>query len=396
LRSVGTANARKAVGEKPMARSEPNEKLSEDGSSRSNLNLAGDPEPDGGVRAICPFCGASNPTPEFFCCADWFAMMYPASDTEEVPAQRPTWLTLPKLETVQARLRAGSQLLVTLLASAIVAVLATLTTQWRVTVDSTPSAARPGSNLAVASLGNPFEAGGVPSLAAPSVGPASTAPIAAEPAAPLAPAPAVGAPPAAPAPMASEARPEAANPAPPPAVAVAEHAAAPSEQPPSVPVLWPQSIVMGKAEFPAAAGAGSRPSAPRRLAPAEQPARTGVKQAPPSTVDVESEVVPVAALPADRDVARVAAREASTIWREASAQVPRLLAPDDSSHWHSLRRGMNRDSVRRLLGEPKWKRRVVGAEFWLYEENSLFSDGWVSFADPGEELLGWRGSNSTR
>ena len=81
------------------------------------------------------------------------------------------------------------------------------------------------------------------------------------------------------------------------------------------------------------------------------------------------------------------------MWREPG-QVPRLAGTSDSSHWHSLRRGMNRDSVRRLLGEPRWKRHLVGTEVWLYEENSLFSDGWVSFADPGEELTGWRGAST--
>ena len=81
------------------------------------------------------------------------------------------------------------------------------------------------------------------------------------------------------------------------------------------------------------------------------------------------------------------------MWREPG-QVPRLAGTSDSSHWHSLRRGMNRDSVRRLLGEPRWKRHLVGTEVWLYEENSLFSDVWVAFADPGEELTGWRGASS--
>jgi hypothetical protein len=102
---------------------------------------------------------------------------------------------------------------------------------------------------------------------------------------------------------------------------------------------------------------------------------------------------PQIATPPESEVVRRAAQEAATVWREPG-RIPRLAESADSSHWHSLRRGMNRDAVRRLLGEPKWKRHLVGTEVWLYEENSLFSDGWVSFADPGEELTGWRGAST--
>jgi len=124
-----------------MDRAEHNlKRAGEERPPRSTLKVvSSESSPDSGVRAICPFCGASNPTPEYFCCADWFAMMYPASDAEEAPSRRPPWMVMPSLatvrDTVRARLGGGSQLLVTLLASAIVAVLATLTTQWRIAAE---------------------------------------------------------------------------------------------------------------------------------------------------------------------------------------------------------------------------------------------------------------------
>ena len=69
-----------------MGRSEHNlKRWGEDRGSESRVPLTVVPgtAPDSGVRTICPFCGASNPTAEYFCCADWFAMMFPASETEE-------------------------------------------------------------------------------------------------------------------------------------------------------------------------------------------------------------------------------------------------------------------------------------------------------------------------
>src|SRR5207237_7983377 len=99
-------------------------------------------------------------------------------------------------------------------------------------------------------------------------------------------------------------------------------------------------------------------------------------------------------MPSESEIVARAVQEAATPWHEPG-QIARLAVPADSSHWHLLHRGMSREAVRRLLGEPKWRRRLVGTEGWLYEENSLYSDGWVTFADPGEELTGWRGAAST-
>jgi hypothetical protein len=383
-----------------MGRAESGEKPSdEDGGSRSNLKAVSTPESaDNGVRAICPFCGASNPTPEYFCCADWFAMMYPASDTEEAALQqKPAWLTLPNLATVQARLRAGSQLLVTLLASAIVAVLASLATQSRsVDSSSTVAMAPHPSNVTAANVGGPLEPPAIPA-------PAPAADLAALPAS-AEPQPAVAAaPPAIAAPAAVVEAP--------PAVAAAAPGAAPSEPVASVPAPAPQPVAVASVKgeampqtpapliAPAPASrhaATAHAPAPRKLALAERAPAIAVMPQPPPAVSPEAEAVPVVALPPDGEVARRAAQEAAATWREPGQTVRLPETASDSSHWHSLRHGMNRDSVRRLLGEPKWKRHVVGAEFWLYEENSLYSDGWVSFADPGEELMGWRGSSSTR
>ena len=409
-----------------MGRAEHNlKRAGEERPPRSTLKVVSDDSsPDSGVRAICPFCGASNPTPEYFCCADWFAMMYPASDAEEATLRRPAWMVMPSLamvrDTVRARLGGGSQLLVTLLASAIVAVLATLTTQWRIAAERPKDVVLASVHPAPPAIPDarpPMSSGNVPEPAAavpPEVAPASAPPAALAPEASLPGAPgarnaqekpappatapvASGAPSAAAAPevaaTGSNVQPVAAPAAPVPAAApvaaprAAEPAAPAADIPAPVAALPVAAVHPRIAKLP-------RPATPHKVAPAVPSEPVPARIEEPPSAEPEPKVAVALQIPSESEVVARAVQEASTPWHEPS-QVARLTVPTDSSHWHLLRRGMSREAVRRLLGEPRWRRHLVGTEVWLYEENSLYSEGWVTFTDPGEELTGWRGTSST-
>ena len=385
-----------------MGRSEHNlKRWGEDRGSESRVPLTVVPgtAPDSGVRTICPFCGASNPTAEYFCCADWFAMMFPASETEESGIRRPSWLVLPRLEAVRGavrdRLRQGSQLLVTLLASAIVAVLASVATRSRI-------ASEHPTEIPLAALQHPIAE---PVAAEAALEVASVAPR--RPLPPMAEVVTSESPPAAAAPVLTESgpaapqEPTAARVEPEPAPVTS--ASSPVQAAPPAPAVVVASVKTDVAVTapPVAPSSDMRPTVKPARAPArprsvtlpEPAAKAQARAEAPEPEESQPEIATSLASPPESEVVRRAAQEAATVWREPG-QVPRLAGTSDSSHWHSLRRGMNRDSVRRLLGEPRWKRHLVGTEVWLYEENSLFSDGWVSFADPGEELTGWRGAST--
>jgi hypothetical protein len=384
-----------------MGRAENNlERSEEDHGSGARVPLDAVPgtSPDSGVRTICPFCGASNPTAEYFCCADWFAMMFPASETEESGVRRPSWLVLPRLETIretiQGRLRQGSQLLVTLLASAIVAVLASVATRSRIASEH-PTEIPLAPLQRAQPIAEPANADAAPEVASvaprrslPPMGPevaTSESSSAASPAAPQQP-------------TAVRVDPEAAP-------ATTESAPSPVQAAPQAPAVEIASVKTDAVVTAPPVAASESSGRPPTVKPARAPARPRKLSVPEpaAKVPARAEVpepdgsqpqIATSLSPPESEVVRRAAQEAATVWREPG-RIPRLAESVDSSHWHSLRRGMNRDAVRRLLGEPKWKRHLVGTEVWLYEENSLFSDGWVSFADPGEELTGWRGASST-
>jgi hypothetical protein len=221
--------------------------------------------------------------------------------------------------------------------------------------------------------------------------PPESAPVAAP---EIAPPPAVAAAPASAAqPPSVEAEPAGASSvqSPPQPAVVAAAAPAPEVVAPAAPV---PAVPAAPAAAPSAPSKPSRPAPARRVVAAVANAPTSIRVEPQQAAEPEPKIaVAVPAQPESEVVAR-AAQEASAVWREPG-QIARFAFPTDSSHWQSLRRGMSRDGVRRLLGEPKWKRHLVGTEVWLYEENSLYSDGWVAFADPGEELTGWRGASSS-
>jgi hypothetical protein len=361
---------------------------------------------ESGLRSMCPFCGSRDPSPEAPCCSEWNVSLWTEAGAAEpeAPVSRRQQLGahLERLASVRERLGRASQLLVTLLASSIAALVVSLTMQSRVSTDHTlisvPKAPtndegtlpkdallRLGAEAAKSDSTNHVSA--PPQVAAePVAAPQAAVPVTAEAA------PAPSAPVAAPEPVAvvlapkeAEAPPAAVVAAPPPAPAVVVEPPQPgpsvSKEPAAEAVNPPPAKRQPAKRLPPKP---SKVVTARAVAPSH-PLAAPLASRPEETTEAESPVVTT--LIPERDVAPRAHEEGSVTWRDDKTVVEVARKTDA---WVALRRGMSPTMVRRLLGEPKWKRHLVDTEVWLYQENSFFSDGWVAFSETEGGLLGWR------
>jgi hypothetical protein len=395
---------------------------------RSALRVITGSRSESGVRSLCPFCGSRDPSPDAPCCSEWNVSLW-ADDAADLNPPASRWLQLraqiEKIAAFRPHLSQASQLLVTLLASTIVAVVVSITMQRRAAMDGTAQLdeARIVGQQMISALSSPTTVGEDMTSKAPQppIEVASTGPAGGESASAQAPKQEAAPPVAEPVPVPSA----------PPSSAAAVAVLAPAEAPApaAVPAVDPAGPIAPAAPAPATSSAPAvaesptdgvpaskpelhkpsvakaakpaivrEPAPPRAAVRAEVAARPPVVAAPTESTSTataarpaeeSSETTPVVAsrIP-DRDVALKAREEASTAWREENAPV---REPQRNDPWQLLHRGMTPAAVRRLLGEPKWKRHLVDTDVWLYVENTLFSDGWVAFSETGDGgLLGWR------
>lgn len=326
------------------------------------------------IRSMCPFCGSVDLSPEAPCCNEWRATLDPpivAKATEPGGLER--WRT--SAGEFHRRLTAASPMLVTLLASAMVATLVSLVGRTGPAVD------RAAAEFTARIIDERVAA----ALDAARARDAEIArQVLAEKAAEL---------PVPPPPAAEAEKPVVASVGGP--VEIPPFIAYPSVVEPSGSAAGSIPSAMAKEETVAARLARKAPAlarvtekapALRRIAAIPRAPETGAEPAADANVPPRPELAaPPASL--SPELASRAAAEASAPW--GNAPPPARTDAVSGSAWRALHRGLSRAEVQKLLGAPKWKREVVGSEIWLYEESSLYSNGWVAFSET-EGLSGWR------
>ena len=392
--------------------------------SDANSTLAGtdlhtgDPDQEGAADlrdvSYCAFCASPMPEPGFPCCADYAATVDPsfqlrAPQAESVPT-RPVIApeTVPvrppaSAPTSLARYFSGSYILLLGLLVTCVGVLAVaLAIQMRNAAAASrelaetrrlheemvalmkearreaagppvapPAPAVQAVEIPTAEAGAPPQVvAGVPPQVAPAVAPPQTAPVVASPRV---------------APAASS------------TVANAETASN-SVAPTSLAFFGTGTSL---ARVPYSANAAPAPAATADLAtsrlsvarPAAEPpkkARERIEPRRPAVVAQAREK----SVELDREPASPPAKidsspaDSATSFEELASLPPAVRVPAMPPRpaiiprgWLKLERGMSPTEVRRLLGSPPARERLMSGEFWYYGERSIFGRAWVAFSD---------------
>jgi hypothetical protein len=170
-----------------------------------------------------------------------------------------------------------------------------------------------------------------------------------------------------------------------PVTSPAEAAAIAVSPPPAAPALPATGERAPAAKTTESVAARSEVAKPPRKPSRAVAQEVEARRSPATTAAPGTEVTEIARAPGSAAGTATAAEPAlqdlaarSPTMRGTTATRARIV-----SAWTKLERGMSRQEIRSLLGEPRWIDRLMAGEFWLYAERSIFGRGWVAFSDGG-------------